>query len=246
MIIDGHVHYGKDKDGKSTSVKNILHVLSVAGIDRALLIPFNEVDGGVNFEKANLRIAQIIERHRELLGGFRLSPKNKFESVVDSAIENGLKILKLHPRAQNFKLNSKAVYSVISYLENNYGNIPVIIHIDLIPQEDMGNITKISDIVKLAERFKNINFIAAHTGRPSTKTISRSRRLDNIYFDTSIAPKFIIEMLIEKVGSDRLIFGSDYPYSHPKVELEKIDLLDISKRSRNDIKGKNILRLLCN
>jgi predicted TIM-barrel fold metal-dependent hydrolase len=43
-----------------------------------------------------------------------------------------------------------------------------------------------------------------------------------------------------------VVFGSDYPYSHPRIELEKIFLLGLSDKDTESILGGNVRRLLSN
>ena len=67
-----------------------------------------------------------------------------------------------------------------------------------------------------------------------------------MFIETSIAPLFLIKECLSIVGSDRVVFGSDYPYSHPRIELEKIFLLDLAEEDTEAILGGNFRRLLSN
>lgn len=72
---------------------------------------------------------------------------------------------------------------------------------------------------------------------------------ENIYTDTSYVSDVdisgeIIKKHIEEYGHEKIFFGSDYPFSHPKEELEKIQKLNISDNAKEAITSKNILRLM--
>jgi predicted TIM-barrel fold metal-dependent hydrolase len=49
---------------------------------------------------------------------------------------------------------------------------------------------------------------------------------------------------IEKIGCERILFGSDIPFGTMKWELEKILSLPISEEKRDWILSKNLKRLV--
>ena len=58
----------------------------------------------------------------------------------------------------------------------------------------------------------------------------------NVYFDTSVAKLDDIERILDSVGTDRVIFGSDVSgtrqpfFNFTKVELDKIQQLDLDEQ----------------
>ncbi|NNK85855.1 MAG: amidohydrolase family protein [Desulfobacterales bacterium] len=67
---------------------------------------------------------------------------------------------------------------------------------------------------------------------------------DNIYADTALAGRFEISSFLDTFGSDRLIFGSDYPFGMPGSQLDQIKKMGIHKKDLEKICGENILKLL--
>jgi hypothetical protein len=67
---------------------------------------------------------------------------------------------------------------------------------------------------------------------------------ENIYADSSLASSYEIKMFLRKYGPEKLLFGSDFPFSLPENELKKILSLDISEADKEKILGGNIIRLL--
>jgi len=67
---------------------------------------------------------------------------------------------------------------------------------------------------------------------------------ETVYADSSLASSYEIKMFLRKYGSDKLLFGSDFPFSLPESELQKILSLDLSEVDQEKIVGGNILRLL--
>ena len=67
---------------------------------------------------------------------------------------------------------------------------------------------------------------------------------ENVYTDTSLAPRGEILDYISRYGTERILFGSDFPFGEPKRELDKILGLPIERHFKEAICGGNLLRLL--
>ena len=72
----------------------------------------------------------------------------------------------------------------------------------------------------------------------------------DIYLETSwppslaeIAPSRVRE-IISKHGSDRIVFGSDWPMADPAAEIAAVKALGLRDDAVEDILGRNFLRLL--
>ncbi len=68
--------------------------------------------------------------------------------------------------------------------------------------------------------------------------------LSNVFADSALAPTQVIENFIHTYGSDKLLFGSDFPFGSPFFELEKILNLDLLDHEREGILFRNVLKLL--
>jgi uncharacterized protein len=69
---------------------------------------------------------------------------------------------------------------------------------------------------------------------------------ENVYADTSLASREEILHYINKYGSDKIFFGSDFPFGSPRNELEKIMRLPLPENNIEAIIGGNLKRLLLN
>jgi predicted TIM-barrel fold metal-dependent hydrolase len=67
---------------------------------------------------------------------------------------------------------------------------------------------------------------------------------DNIYGDTALAGGYEISSFLDTYGSDRLIFGSDYPFGFPGSQLDQIKNMGIAEKDLAKICRRNILKLL--
>jgi len=70
----------------------------------------------------------------------------------------------------------------------------------------------------------------------------------NAFFDTAYVSFYLSreEMtgLLSEIGTDRIVFGSDYPWEEPGRAAEIIRSLDLSTREAEDILRRNAARLL--
>lgn len=245
MIIDSHVHFGESIDGRKNNIEMMISIMNSISIDKSVIFPFTEKNGGENFELANKRITDASNQNARLIPAFRVDPNKRYESEINNAKTRDVKILKLHPRAQNFRLDSENLVKMIDYLRKSEFYPLIMIHTDIIPTE--GSKTTFSssaDIIKLAKKFGEFNFSICHLGRWSEETSNNISKIENVFADTSIVPIFLLENALKIVSSDKLIFGSDFPYSHPLIEKKKIELLDISENDKKSIFHKNIERLI--
>ena len=66
---------------------------------------------------------------------------------------------------------------------------------------------------------------------------------DHIWADMAVAGLAEIKDYLSRYGSERLMFGSDYPFSRPQTELNKILSLNLPEAQTRAILGDNFRRL---
>lgn len=94
-------------------------------------------------------------------------------------------------------------------------------------------------------RYPSLDIIVPHLGARSGGEANILRALwdtPHVYFDTSLA--LLDEITLARVGSERILFGSGYPYGDPETEIDKIDRLPIPEEAKEGIYGDNVLSLL--
>lgn len=101
----------------------------------------------------------------------------------------------------------------------------------------------------LIARHPNLSFVAAHPGeRASVEShISRMRKYDNAYLDisgTGILRMGVLEHLVDSVGADRILFGTDYPISNHDLYVHAVKIARISDQNKEKIFHLNAERLL--
>src|SRR6516162_10755897 len=103
----------------------------------------------------------------------------------------------------------------------------------------------------LAPEYPDVNFIIPHLGsfaddwRVHQQVVDQLVWFPNVYGDTSGVRRFdYIVQAVKRAGPHKIIFGSDGPWLHPGVEIEKIRLLGLPQPEQMLILGGNAVRLL--
>ncbi len=98
------------------------------------------------------------------------------------------------------------------------------------------------------ERFEDVILIIPHLGALGGNPyefLNEFENFENVYFDTSLSAVRTLQQFIDRIGEERVIFGSDLPFSTMEVELEKVMRIETGEKEREMILWKNIERL-CN
>ena len=75
--------------------------------------------------------------------------------------------------------------------------------------------------------------------------INTAKRYDNIILETSgVSMHSKIKEAVEKVGEERVVFGSDYPFHDYSVELQKVEVAGLTERQKELVLYANAKKLL--
>ena len=169
------------------------------------------------------------------------------ETLLSTASELGIRGVKLHPQYQGFTIDDRSLYPMYQLIEH-YG-LFVIFHTGL----DMafpGNLQADVERVKnLAEQFAGLTIVATHVG--GWRQWDRAGVLGkcgNVYTETSLTlaenddESFV--RLISMFSEDRVLFGTDSPWTDQKETLERTMRLRIADVRKEKILYGNAAALL--
>jgi predicted TIM-barrel fold metal-dependent hydrolase len=106
--------------------------------------------------------------------------------------------------------------------------------------------TRTADLVTLAQRFPTVTFIFGHCGHIAidSHAIAQIAGQHNIVAETSGCFALVVGIALRRLGTDRVIFGTDYPLQGPGVELTKLASLDLTVATWQQVTSRNIRRIL--
>lgn len=156
--------------------------------------------------------------------------------------ELGLKGVKLHPDTQGFKLDDYRCLKIYSLCE---GRLPLLLHTGD-RRYDYSNPNRLKPILEI---YPGLTVIAAHLGGWSIweEAAQELHGYPNLYVDCSsslfaLTPARAAE-LIRLYGSDRVLFGTDYPMWLPLEEVARFNALPLEEEERQRILHGNAERL---
>lgn len=176
---------------------------------------------------------------------------------LDRAIlELGMAGVKVHPTVMDFRLDLPQVIAVVERAKEL--DVPFVTHvnparaIDVSASPGSGSDHPSGDAIAdyprtanaEADRMRGIisaydspRFQSAHMGGVTLQWIRES----NITFQTAGASAQVIQWAVDNVGSNRIVFGSDFPFFTVEDELAKVQELDAPIDAKTKILSGNAL-----
>ena len=211
------------------SVERLLRDMDTAGVARAVLL-------GWYWEKPetcawhNRFYAACVREHPDRLAAFAaLHPAAGREATlaeVRRAHEEGLIGLgELSPHSQSHDIDDPVFGDVLALAAEL--RLPVNFHVtDPASKSYPGRVeTPLADFARLARKFPRTTFILSHLGGLLPLVDSSAGSWPNIFYDTAalplIYPPDVLRRMLDVVGAEKMLFGSDYPLIlFPREETE--------------------------
>jgi predicted TIM-barrel fold metal-dependent hydrolase len=239
-LFDAHTHLGQnDPDGMSQTPEQLLAVLEAARARGAFVFPMHEPDG---YRAANDMVIEAARRSGGVLTPFcRVSPNSGgAPAEAERALAAGAKGIKLHPRAEEFTLDHRAVRSLAAIADER--SLPILIH------AGRGIPALGAHAVQLAGEFPNARLILAHAGICDLSWIWRAAAdHPNLLFDTAWWMPADLQALFSLVPPGQILFASDAPYGATAIssvfQLRSALQVGLSADQIQSIAGGQALRI---
>lgn len=236
-MIDSHFHlWTEDTSTPEKRAERADQVRAEAenqGVDRICLI--GEV--GTTIEEcreANRTVAKFQEEHPDLFYGWaRVDPRLGEEAVEEfrrAVEEDGLIGLKHHFVTTPVNIADEEFFPLAEAAIEM--DVPVIAHVMERHPDDMDQWDEseayAEDVAALAERYPDLKLISGHIGAGGfwEKRIKTIEGYDNVYLDTSGSNTVTdaLEMAADRLGVDRLVYGTDTWFLPGVGKLEGAEL----------------------
>jgi uncharacterized protein len=239
MIIDAHCHAGRG-DGLTqpwdtdAPLGPYLRRARAAGVDRTVVL----AAGNSDYARANAEVARIVARHPDRLIGFACvharRDAGRIRSMLGEAVSRfGFCGVKVH------RYDAPVTREVCEAVQS-FG-VPLLY--DVVGQPHL------LDLV--VPQYPGLKVIVPHLGsfaddwRAHERVIEQLVRYPNLYADTAGVRRFdYLVRAVQRAGPGKLLFGSDGPWLHPALELQKIRLLGLSPADEARVLGGNLLRVI--
>ena len=170
-----------------------------------------------------------------------LNPQFGQETVDElerCVVDWGMKALKLMPTLHGYALSSPLVYTVMDKAREL--GVVVNIHSGSFNCQPL-------QIAALARRYSELPFIMDHMGYRYNlvDALIAAQECPNIYLSTTLvspAEPILVKLAVDKVGPERIVFGSNGPGTYVDMAMEGIRRLKLGRSAEDLIFGGNAVR----
>jgi predicted TIM-barrel fold metal-dependent hydrolase len=229
-----------------STVEDLLEAMELHEIDQALLIAHPPVI-------SNEFVLETCQHEPRLLPVVNISkdtPKPK--TALKNFAKKGARALKIHTAADGERVTSDHYHELLKAAQE-LGLFVILhtgcIHSNLIYKKPDASRAEL--FTPWFDEFKELTFVLAHMNFHEPQTaMNLVLEYPNVHIDTSWQPAEIIAEAVRRVGSDRIMFGSDWPLlgNNITVGLNRIeDCVETGLITQEDAKrilGENAVRLL--
>lgn len=236
-IYDSHIHLeGDDFEKNTVGLEN--YNLDIAGGN--LIVNFLEL-----FELYRDTITNS-SKHYSLTCIFDFRSKDNIDQFNDRVERGEIHGAKIHSKIQKiYPHEYQLICSRIGYIPDY---VPIILD-GWYDCYDLSTQPSLEHNIMLALKYPQKKFIIAHAGGAKILDyFMHTRKINNMYYDLSLTLGYFkgssvwkdVKHFVKYVSSDRIMYGSDYPYYDPKTQLKRLyKLLEKAAKTERDI--RNIL-----
>lgn len=200
-LIDIHTHIGRLPGvvGESFEPEDLLYIADHEGA-RFMLV--SSATTTTVSEAAGMKEAvAMIRAYGERLGGmFWINPHDPtWRDDIKVAEENGFRGIKIHPTLDHYAVEPKALDEVFACAQKH--NWPILTHAD----RD-GSPASCFCYEPLIQAYPDVALILAHL---QLESIPLVKRYKNVYTDITYVDPVRVELGVDALGPDKILFGSD-------------------------------------
>jgi predicted TIM-barrel fold metal-dependent hydrolase len=244
-----------DPKAKIATADELIASMNEAGIDISVILNIGWTTHELCVE-TNDYIIDAVSRYPQRLVGFCAvqpqSPKAAIDEIERCARAGIRGVGEMRPDIQLFDLSDEMVMDpLVEALKEH--QLALLLH----TSEPIGHdypgkgLVTPEVLYPFITSYPELTIICAHWGgglpfyalMPEVK-----KALCNVYFDSAASPFLyapqVYNQVIQLVGTERVLFGSDYPLLKPRRLLDELDTLGLAQETRDLVLAGNARRLL--
>jgi len=215
----------------ASSVENLLSNMEIWKISRALAVSMKGIF--YDYIEGNAETLAVCKNNKSLIPVATIDPRKTcdFEGEIQKCMESGFKVMRLFPEYQAWNTAEVPFRKLLKVI--NRHQIPLIIN---------ESPSKLYDFTE--ETTVPIVFLNSHYYR-LYETLAVFEDRSNFYAEARhlISPD-AVEVFVERIGADRLVFGSNNPLEYTGSAICRINEAEISEQDKASIFGSNIKRIM--
>jgi len=244
-----------EKNAKLATADELIDSMDKAGVDISVIVNIGWTTHELCVE-TNDYILESIARYPQRLIGFCAVQPNSCEAAIaeiERCARGGIRgVGEIRPDMQLFDIRDEEVVEPLVKEITKHKLILLTHASEPVGHEYPGKGSITPDVLyPLIVSFPDLTIVCAHWGgglpfyalMPEVK-----KAMSNVFFDTAASPFLyspqVYTQVIQLVGTDKILFGSDYPLLAQGRLLGEIRSLDLPEETKNLILSGNAQRLL--
>ena len=242
-------------DSKMATAEELIASMDKAGVDISVILNYGWITHELCVE-TNDYIMESVSRYPQRLVGFcAVQPQSPQAAIaeIERCAQAGIRgVGEMRPDMQLFDLTDEVVMAPLVEALRKHKLILLTHASEPVGHDYPGKGSITPDILyPFIASFPDLKLVCAHWGgglpfyalMPEVK-----KAMSNVYFDTAASPLLytpeVYNQVIQLVGADKILFGSDYPLLTQRRLLEEIGALDLPQETKSLILSGNARRLL--
>jgi predicted TIM-barrel fold metal-dependent hydrolase len=244
-----------DPKARIATAEELIASMDEAGVDISVILNIGWTTHEMCRETNDYIIDAVSRYPRRLVGFGAVQPNSPRAAVaeIERCAKAGMRGMgEMRPDIQLFDLGDEMVMAPLAKVLKEY-NLTLLLHAsEPLGHDYPGKGLMFPDILyPFITSFPDLTVVCAHWGgglpfyalMPEVK-----KAMANVYFDSAASPFLytpqVYRQVIQLVGADRVLFGSDYPLLAPGRLLKEIETLDLAGETKALVLAGNALRLL--
>ena len=244
-----------EKNAKLATADELIASMDKAGVDISVIVNIGWTTHELCVE-TNDYILESIARYPQRLIGFCTVQPHSYEAAIteiERCAQEGIRgVGEIRPDIQLFDLRDEEVIEPLIKVIRKHKLILLTHASEPVGHNYPGKGTITPDMLyPFITSYPDLTIVCAHWGgglpfyalMPEVK-----QAMNNVFFDTAASPFLyspqIYNQVIQLVGAEKILFGSDYPLLAQSRLLEEIRSLDLPEETRDLILSGNAQRLL--
>jgi len=240
------------------TIANVLNNMKLGGIDHTIMVNFAPPKIIEDNNMWTLEAASEFDGRLIPLVNFHPEMEGSLSEHLDRYIGLGAKGIKMHPMAQSFDVRDERLDELYNKCsEYSFG---ILIHCGRVSNARLNEYSDFECILPIIEKYPKLPIVLAHMADGNVEHVLKaSKEYSNVYFDTSIVisgypeimnvnePSWLeddqVVAVINEIGADKVIFGSDFPWGSPIHDLKRIMNLKLTDQQKRLIFSENAKRI---
>lgn len=233
--------YELEGGGMDGTVELLLNLGRQIGVDKYVVLPVGLKPNHVRH--INEFILGEVAQHKEFIGfGTVHAAMDNLCEEVEFIQQSGLHGIKMHPDTQLFDIDDERLFPMYDMVQ---GKLPVMLHMG----DKRYNYSHPARLRRVLKMFPGLQVIAAHFGGYSVYDEAYENLHDmDCFMDVSSSLMFMsLEDAVKRIrsyGTERLVYGSDFPLWNPTEEWERFLKLPLTEEEQEQITYKTALTVL--